>query len=75
MINKENSELSKAFNHLIDDCSIKQLKSSLDSMFRAYLLSLDENALPLDYNQTVNNYYYLSDFLKELHLIQKSQEI
>lgn len=54
---------------LIHDCSIEQLKSSLESMFRTYLLSNGDGVYPLDYDKVIANYYHLVDFLNKLESI------
>ncbi len=62
MDNDANTDLIRAFNHLVDDCPIEQLKSSLESMFRAYLTSFEVGVIPNDCHIVVNNHYYLIDF-------------
>lgn len=45
---------------------MKRLKQSLDSIFKDYLLGINQELMPNDFTTVVNDYYSLQNFIEKL---------
>ena len=68
---KTNKELLWQLNQLIEQSPPKELKASLEGLFRAYVCDLSNESIPLRLQDTIADYYNLVHFVDRLEAISK----
>lgn len=68
-----NKELLWQLNELLEHSPSKELKQSLESIFRAYLESLNNEAIPLQLKETIRDYHNLIHFVEKINIISKDK--
>ena len=67
---KINKELMWQLNELLEQSPPKELKQSLESIFREYLGSLNNDGIPLRLKETISDYHNLIYFVVRLESIK-----
>ena len=69
-MDEANEDILRHLELLLEDSPAHSLKRSLGELFKAYTLSLTNDTIPFNLQQTIEDYYNLIAFLDKLKTTQ-----